>query len=404
MQQIIIVIGGGAAGFFGAVTAAKNAPEARVILLEKSRALLAKVRVSGGGRCNVTHSCFDPALLVKNYPRGGKELLGPFHRFQPKDTIEWFSERGIALKTEEDGRMFPTTDSSETIIQCLLKEAQETGVEIRLKQDIDKIEKSEEGFVIHFSDGSNQPCAKILLATGSNKDGFALAEAFGHSIAPPVPSLFTLNVPASPLLELAGISVDPVELKIEGTSLKQQGPLLLTHWGFSGPAALKLSAWGARILHSMDYKAALCVNWLPGIGKDLFSSNLIKQKEEHPTLSIGNMPPAPIAKQLWKALLQKAGIDPAKKCVEIPHKQLQQLSEKLHHDIYQIEGKTTYKQEFVTAGGVALEEVNFKTMESRLAPGLYFAGEILNIDAVTGGFNFQNAWTTGWIAGQSMVE
>lgn len=401
-RNTIVVIGGGAAGFFAAVTAAQTHPEATVVLLEKTRVLLSKVRVSGGGRCNVTHACFDPYELVKNYPRGGKELLGPFHRFQPKDTIEWFESRGVTLKTEEDGRMFPITDRSETIIDCLQKEANKTGVDIRLLQTIVGIEKKADLFEISLSNSEKLICNKIVLATGSSKEGYTLAKSFGHTIVEPVPSLFTFNIPDSPLHELAGISVQPVELTLEGTSLKQQGPLLITHWGFSGPAALKLSAWEARALHAKNYEATLSVNWLPEYTREGLVSNLLKLKEQNGAKSIGLLNPESIAKHLWKVLLAKGQIDPQKKMGELTNKQLTQFAEMLHSDLYNIKGKTTYKQEFVTCGGVALDEVNFKTMESRFCSGLHFAGEILNIDAVTGGFNFQNAWTTGWIAGNSV--
>jgi predicted Rossmann fold flavoprotein len=404
MSKVIVVIGAGAAGFFGAVTAAKANSGAKVVLLEKAKVGLSKVRISGGGRCNVTHSCFDPAELVKNYPRGGKELLGPFHHFQPKNTIEWFSERGVALKVEEDGRMFPITDSSETIIECLQEEVHKTGVDIRWKSSIEKIEKKENGFEICFTTGEKLECDKILLATGSNKEGHLLAESLGHAIVSPVPSLFTFNIPGSPLNELAGISVDPVALKIEGTNLKQQGPMLITHFGFSGPAALKLSAWGARILHDKGYQAKLLVNWLPKYTQESLIAHFLKMKKEHAAQSIAQVNPASIAKQLWKALLDRMKLDSTTKMKDIPNKQLIQFAELLQSDGYHIDGKTTYKQEFVTSGGVALNEVNFKTMESRKCPGLYFAGEVLDVDAVTGGFNFQNAWTTAWIAGTSIIN
>ena len=399
MSKTIVIIGGGAAGFFGAITSAKTHPDAHVILLEKTRSLLTKVKVSGGGRCNVTHSCFEPKELIKNYPRGSKELLGSFHQFQPRDTIEWFESRGVSIKKEDDGRMFPVTDKSETIINCLQEEAKKTGVEIRLQQAIEKIERKETGFEIHFSASPPLICDKILLATGSSGEGYRLAESLGHTIVPPVPSLFTFNIPDSPLHELSGISADPVALTIVGTNLKQQGPLLITHWGFSGPAALKTSAWGARTLHQMGYKATLSINWLPK--QDNLSAYLLLLKERNAHQNISLLNPPTLAKQLWKELLIKAKIDPHKKMKDLSNKQLTDLASFLQNDLYKIDGKTTYKQEFVICGGIALNEVNFKTMESKKCPGLYFAGEILDIDGVTGGFNFQNAWTTGWIAGSN---
>ncbi len=401
-MKTVVIIGGGAAGFFSAVTYAEANPSAKVILLEKNNALLSKVRISGGGRCNVTHACFDPKELIKNYPRGGKELLAPFHRFQPQDTIAWFEKRGIQLKTEDDGRMFPITDKSETIIECLLQEASKTGVEIRCLQKIEKIDKVGDHFEIYFIKEEKITCSSILLATGSSKEGYQFAQSFGHSVIGPVPSLFTFNVPNSPLKDLAGISVDPVGVHLEGLKSKQQGPLLITHWGFSGPAILKLSAWEARNLYALDYQANLVINWLPEQTRETISSQILRCKEENPHQDIGNANFHSIPKQLWRSLLIKSEIDPHKKLRDMSNKILQHLSQKLHHDPYKIEGKTTYKQEFVTCGGIPLNEVNFKTMESRKCPGLYFAGEILDIDAVTGGFNFQNAWTTGWIAGNSI--
>lgn len=346
----LIVVGGGAAGVFAAIHAKEANPDAKVLLLEKTAVPLAKVKISGGGRCNVTHSCFDPKILIQNYPRGGRELLGPFHRFQPRDTIDWFESKGVKLKTESDGRIFPTTDRSETIIECLLSHARKIGVEILLIQKVQTISK---GFEIVLKD-KTLTCRKLLLATGSNAEGFAWATSFGHSIQKPVPSLFTFNVPSSPLLELSGISVQKGKLQIGPFS--QTGPLLLTHFGFSGPAALKLSAWAARYLYEKEYRTQLVIDWLPE--ENIFAKKLAKALSTH----------------------------------------------NLRADPYQIEGKTTNKEEFVTCGGVTLKEVDFRTMESKICPGLYFAGEILDIDGVTGGFNFQSAWTTGFISGQNVLR
>lgn len=397
-----IVIGGGAAGFFGAIHCASAQHAKPVPLLEKTNTLLAKVRISGGGRCNVTHACFDPLLLSENYPRGGKALLGPFHSFQPKDTMDWFESKGVFLKTEEDGRVFPVTDSSETIIECLLKEAANASVEIRQKQNIARIDYEQNNFSIFLQNGDLIQCKKLLLATGSSKEGHALAASLGHTIIPPVPSLFTFNIPESHLLELAGITIDTVELSLENTQFVQRGPLLLTHWGFSGPAALKLSSWAARYLHSVHYESILYINWLPAYTKDKLINILLEQKQKTPHSSLFGDYPVPLARQLWKKIIENSAIDPQKKWKDIPNKQLISLGNYLQKDSYKIKGKTTYKQEFVTSGGVFIDEVNFKTMESKKCPGLYFAGEILDIDAVTGGFNFQNAWTTGFIAGLNM--
>ncbi len=380
----VIIIGGGAAGFFAALIARSSGQT--VAILEKTAVLLSKVRISGGGRCNVTHACFDPAKLVKNYPRGEKELLGPFHRFGPKDTIEWFESRGAFLKVEEDGRIFPTTDSSETIIQVLLAEAKELGVEIFLRQRIERIEK---GFVIHANDRFE--AKKMILATGSSKDGFAWAEQFGHTIQKPVPSLFTFNVPNSPLAELSGVCFEKVKLSVG--SFSQTGPLLITHFGFSGPASLKLSAWAARYLYEQNYNVDLQIDWMPGC--DTYTV-LVELKNRLPNRTLLLENPFYFPKNFWKVFLAKFN---DKRLNDFSLKELEEISKKIHKDIYVVNGKTTNKEEFVTCGGVTLKEVNFKTMESKICPGLYFAGEILDIDGITGGFNFQNAWTTGFIAG-----
>lgn len=391
-MRTLVVIGGGAAGFFGAINAAEKNPSDRVILLEKTATLLAKVRISGGGRCNVTHACFEPPQLVQNYPRGGKALLGPFHRFQPKDTIAWFEQRGVELKTEEDGRMFPITDSSQTIIDCLMQAADAAGVEIRLQQKIETLDKRDGKFTVADLEGD-----AILLATGSQPKGHALAEKLGHSLVPLVPSLFTFNIPNFPLEELAGISVDPAQVDIGG--VPQKGPLLITHWGFSGPAALKLSAWEARTLHACDYQTTLNVNWLPAIRN--LSEQLLSFKSQNGPQNLSR-PAAPLPRNLWKKLLEIHAFDPQKRWCDLPNKELLRLAALLQKDPYTVSGKTTYKQEFVTCGGIPLDEVNFKTMESRLCPGLFFAGEILDIDGITGGFNFQSAWTTSYLASQAM--
>lgn len=388
-QQIInVVIGGGAAGIFAAIRCKALNPSAQVLLLEKTNQLLAKVRISGGGRCNVTHACFDPLKLSQNYPRGSKELLGPFHHFQAKDTVSWFEQQGVALKTESDGRMFPTTDSSETIIQCLLHAASVAGVEIRKQQCVESVQKKEKRFLLQLED-QQISADSVLLATGSSPWGYSMAKELGHAIVEPVPSLFTFNVPTSPLLDLPGISVPQVTVILKDTAFKQTGPLLLTHWGFSGPAILKLSAWAARKLHALDYKATLLINWTNAPSQDVLYQSLLQRKQESPLLP----------NNLLVRLCTSLHIDPTIPLIKLPNKSLAQLAAKLYSDAYLIEGKTTYKQEFVTAGGVDLKDVDFRTMESKITPGLFFAGEILNIDGITGGFNFQNAWTTGWLAG-----
>ena len=373
----LIILGGGAAGIFAACNA-----HGKVLVIEKTAQLLSKVRISGGGRCNVTHSCFDPKELVKNYPRGSKELLGPFYNFGPQDTIDWFAKRGVKLKTEKDGRMFPVTDSSETIINCLLKEAEKLGVKIHTRTRIQKITKIEEGFQL-----DNLYTKKLLLATGSSHQGHTIAKEFGHTVIEPVPSLFTFNVPNSPLKELSGISV-PAKITLD--NFTQTGPLLITHFGFSGPACLKLSAFAARHLAEKKYCAKLKISWLPE-----FTIDQIKNANPKKQLSSINLLP----KSLWKTLIGPVG---EKKIATLSNKELLQLKEKLQNDSYQLQGKTTNKEEFVTCGGITLREVNFKTMESKVCPGLYFAGEILNIDGVTGGFNFQNAWSTSHCVGANL--
>ena len=388
MKYDLIVVGGGAAGIFAAIAAKSSDPSSRVLLLEKSAVLLAKLRISGGGRCNVTHDCFDPKVLIQNYPRGGKELLGPFHTFQPRDTIEWFESRGVPLKTEADGRVFPVSDSSESIINCLLSECKKLGVEIRLRQKITEVRKNGDLFEL-----GGEVCRKLILATGSASDGHLWAERLGHRVEKPVPSLFTFNVPTSPLKELSGISVDLAELQIGDLSMR--GPLLITHFGFSGPAALKLSAWKARALHEAGYKVDLFINWLPLLKEEEIYRQLAEFKRSSPQKILGSESLFGLPKNLWKEFV------PSIRMNDISLSEIRLLAQKLHHDRYLVEGKTTHKEEFVTCGGICLKEVNFKTMESRVCPNLYFAGEILDIDGVTGGFNFQNAWTTGYIAGSS---
>lgn len=373
----VVVVGGGAAGFFAAIAAKKSYPHASVILHERTNKVLSKVRISGGGRCNVTHSCFDPKELIKNYPRGSKELLGPFHHFHPADTIQWFLEKGVELKTEDDGRMFPTTDSSQTIIDCLLGEAKKVGVEVKLQSKFNVKELDAD---------------RLILATGSARGGWEIAQQFGHTIQPPVPSLFTFNIPDFSLESASGISLEHVRLELKEAKLSQEGPMLITHWGFSGPAALKLSAFGARYLAEKNYDVQLCIDWLPKFSVDELTSLMT---QENPTKRLKNIRSIPLPKRLWNLLC-----DAENQLLQgMSRSATRKLCEKLKADCYHVKGKTTNKEEFVTCGGVTLSEVNFKTMESKLHPGLYFCGEILDIDGVTGGFNFQNAWTTGWIAG-----
>lgn len=403
-QNIILIIGGGAAGFFGAIACAEANSSKRVILLEKHRQLLSKVRISGGGRCNVTHACFEPALLVQNYPRGYQALKGPFSSFQPRDTIQWFKQRGVELKVEEDGRMFPVTDDSETIINCLMQSAAHAGVKVCIECGIENIIFSNPGFVVLLQNGDRLECERLLVASGSNTKMFTCLETLGHSIVPPVPSLFTFNTPDSPLLELAGIAVPHVHASIAETNLQQTGPVLLTHWGFSGPAVLKLSAWGARILHEKQYQAKLLINWLPDMTKEALIQRLHEFKIKNPAKQISSECPLDLPKNLWKKFVLMAQIPSDIRWSYFSKAHLNSLLQILLRSSFNIQGKSTYKEEFVTSGGVNLNEVNFKNMESKKCPGLHFAGEVLDIDGVTGGFNFQNAWTTGWIAGRAMAD
>jgi len=400
----VVVIGGGAAGFFGAIACAKANPHTQVTLLEASRQPLAKVRISGGGRCNVTHACFDPARLVQNYPRGGKALRGAFSRFQTRDTVDWFSAHDVKLKTEADGRMFPTTDNSATIVECLIAAAKAAGVEIRTGASVTSVLRQASGFEIAVKLGDMQ-CDRLLLATGSSQMGYQIAKTLGHQVEPPVPSLFTFNVLDNQLQELAGVSVESVQLRLflgGKTKLEQTGPLLITHWGLSGPAVLKLSAWGARLLHDCNYQATLLINWLPQLNSEVLRQKLLEIKSEWSRKAISTSCPMELPRRLWQYLVTRVGIEAEDRWAGLSNKTLNQLVQELTQGCYLIQGKGAFKEEFVTCGGVSLKEVNFKTMESRLCPGLYFAGEILDIDGVTGGFNFQSAWTTAWLAGQAL--
>ena len=402
----IVVIGGGAAGFFGAIACAQAHPHTEVTLLESARQPLSKVRVSGGGRCNVTHACFDPALLVQNYPRGGKALRGAFSRFQAKETVEWFQQQGVALKTEADGRMFPTTDDSGTIVECLMWAAKKAGVAIRTGAQVQQVSRHKNGFEIQLKSEELLYSDRLLLATGSNLQGYAIAQSLGHAIEPPVPSLFTFNVTDPRLEDLAGVSVQSAQLQLQlddKTLLKQTGALLVTHWGLSGPAVLKLSAWGARALHEQQYRANLRINLLPQMNPEVLREQLMAVRSQLSRRLVATSCPVPIPRRLWERLIASVGIvQDETRWADVSNKTLNQLIQELTQGQYIISGKGIFKEEFVTCGGIKLNEVDFKTMESRQCPGLYLAGEILDIDGVTGGFNFQSAWTTGWLAGQAM--
>ena len=403
--QRILVIGGGAAGFFAAITSAEK-PDTQVFLYEATPHLLSKVKISGGGRCNVTHACFEPEQLVKNYPRGGRELLGAFHRFQPRDTLAWFNTRGVETKTEEDGRMFPTSDNSESIVNALHEAAQKNQVKILIQRGVKTIQYLKEKFEVELNSGEMELFDKVIIATGGNKSsgGLAMAESFGHTIIPPVPSLFTFHIQDSRIADLTGLSVEKVKVKAGGMKLTTEGPLLLTHWGMSGPAILKLSAWGAREFAESNYQFSIEINWVPEFTQLALTKTLNEIRIAEARKQIATFSPVPIPQRLWERLLIAAEINPTTPWAHINNQQLDKLYKQLTQAEFTVTGKSMFKEEFVTCGGVKLSEINFKTMESRKQPGLFFAGEVLDIDGVTGGFNFQNAWTTGWLAGQAAAE
>ena len=401
----VIVVGGGAAGFFAAITAAEAG--AVVMLLERGPQFLSKVRISGGGRCNVTHACFDAREFTKRYPRGDKELIGPFHKFQASDTVAWFESRGVELKTEPDGRMFPTTDSSQTIIDCLMHAAKEARVELRLNSGVESVmRRPDAGFSAKLSNGETRVCDRLLLATGGCRS-VALGQvaiSLGHTLESPVPSLFTFQIEAPWLRALAGVSVEQAEVSVPTADLCERGPLLATHWGLSGPVILRLSAWGARALSAVDYKFPLLVNWLPQLNGEQLAKELQARRETQGAKLVVNAPIAPLTARLWEALVLAAGLSRESRWASLSRTQLQQLTQQLTRAEFTVSGKSLNKDEFVTCGGVRLSEVNFKTMESRICPGLHFAGELLDIDGITGGFNFQAAWTTGWLAGNALAR
>lgn len=458
----IVIVGGGAAGYFAAIACAESLGDrGSVTLYEATAHPLAKVRISGGGRCNVTHACFEPRELAQRYPRGGRELVGAFHRFQPRDTIAWFAERGVELKTEPDGRMFPVTDDSATIVDCLRQAAERAGVKLVTSLGVRKVEaigasrrattepadrrrdsavalrmpgsegeaagatelpshgrdpasaggsggpaaRATTGFWLTLTDDSNVRCEKLLIATGGNKAsaGFAIGQALGHTIVPPVPSLFTFHIDDKRLEGLSGVSMENAAVAVRGSRLKESGPLLITHWGLSGPAVLKLSAWGARELAERRYEFPLVVNFAPPHTRDSLVHELTGVRGRNARKQVGTWSPLPFPQRLWERLVSMAGIDPATPWAQLSNTGLGRLAAAIVAAEFTVVGKSLFKDEFVTCGGVRLSEVDFRTMESRICPGLHFAGEVLDIDGVTGGFNFQAAWTTGWLAGRAMA-
>lgn len=404
----IAVIGGGAAGFFSAISVKTHHPKARVIIFEKTKKLLSKVKISGGGRCNVTHHCFEVNELVKFYPRGGKSIRKAFNIFSTKDTIKWFEERGVALKTESDGRMFPVTNSSQTIIDCLMNEISKLGITIKTETPIKKISQEGIGYTLHingkerFGIKSDQYFDKVIVATGGTprKEGFEWLSELSHTIKEPVPSLFTFNMPNEKIVELMGVVVDPVTVKIMGTKFKSKGPLLVTHWGMSGPAILKLSSFGARILNEKQYQFKLLVSWIGDQNEKNVRISLDKTVDDYPKKKVQNLNPFNLPGRLWIFLLKKLGIPEDMIWKNLGRKNMNRIVHTLLNDEYEVSGKTTFKEEFVTCGGISLQDIDIKTMQSKRYSSLYFAGEILDIDGITGGFNFQNAWTSGFIAGK----
>ncbi|CAM6083731.1 unnamed protein product [Calypogeia fissa] len=422
-NRTLVVVGGGAAGVFGALRAKTLHPSLEVVVLEKGQRLLSKVLISGGGRCNVTTGLFnnEPSLLAGQYPRGHKELRGSyFHRHGPRDTAAWFVSRGVALKTERDGRMFPKSNSSATIVECLLSEARRMGVALQTSAQVHWVSKERGKFSIHIG-GGGKPNGKhtleannVLLATGSAIQGYKIASQLGHSIVEPRPSLFTFKVKDTALTELSGVSFEKVKVELElpdhkklkDPHLTQDGPLLITHWGFSGPVVLRLSAWAARLLYSSGYEGTIWVDFLPNLGLEETKSMLVNHKQECQKRNLGSFVPAeiPLVRRFWLYLLQRQGLDKDSKWARLSTQSLYNLAVLIKRCSFEISGKGEFKDEFVTAGGVPLVEVDLKTMESRMCPGLFLAGEVLDVDGITGGFNFQNAWTGGYIAGTTIAE
>lgn len=406
---MLIVIGGGPAGYFSAIRAREMAPKRPVILLEKGSVVLRKVAISGGGRCNVTHACYDPSELVTHYPRGERELRGPFHAFGPNETVAWFAERGVALKTEPDGRMFPDTNSAKTIVNCVRRVAELAGVEVRTGKAVTSLVKTTNGFEASLNDGSVLSADAVVIAAGGQTSGggsgYDLAESLGHSIVPPVPSLYTFKIQDPILTDLPGVVAPHATVKVLGAKkLTETGPVLVTHWGLSGPAILRLSAWGARQLFEMDYKHQIAINWCPEFSLAQINEVLMGATRDHGKQQVRNACPVELPKRLWQALVVAADIAQETRWAEVNKKQRTTLARRIVDCIFDVDGKTTNKEEFVTSGGVSLKEVNFKTMGSRVCEGLFFAGEVLNIDGITGGFNFQSCWTTGYLAGEGMAR
>lgn len=404
VKKRLVVVGGGAAGFFCAVNAARLYPSLEVMILEKSNHLLSKVRVSGGGRCNVTHACFSIAEMIKKYPRGASFLKKAFHHFFTSDTIAWFKERGVEIKTESDGRMFPVSNTSQTIIDCLMQEANQYGVTILMNREVKEIVKKDNGFNLLFSNHSIIETDFLCIASGGYPKSlqFEWLTKIGHTVESPVPSLFTFNMPGNPITALMGIAVEKVQVKIGGSKLVEDGPMLITHWGMSGPAILKLSAWGARELAAKNWQFGMIINWLPIYTEQTLKEKFQQVRFDIAAQKISNRNPFSLPQRLWDYLLQQSGVNENIRWADLPAKEQNKLIKNICAQEFSVNGKTTFKEEFVTSGGISLDEVDHASMQSKIVPNLFFAGEVLNIDGVTGGFNFQNAWTTAWIAAQAI--
>lgn len=404
-EKKLIVIGGGAAGFFCAINAARLNPLLKVIVVEKSNKLLSKVKVSGGGRCNVTHACFDIGEMSRNYPRGANFVKKTFHHFFTTDTIKWFDERGVTLKTEKDGRMFPLSDSSETIIRCLLKEASTYNVAIMLNADVKKLKKTGEQFQVELSDHRHLTADYICVASGGypKSSMFDWLKETGHTIEEPVPSLFTFNLPGHPIRELMGISAENVKVKVQQSKLAESGAALITHWGLSGPAVLKLSAWGARELAKLNYEFAISINWLPDLNEQTLKERFLQIRNDNASQRMKGRSMLGLPGRLWDFLAMQSGVTETMRWAEMPSVVQNKFIKNLCNYEMQVKGKTTFKEEFVTAGGIKLSEIDHNTMMSKKISNLYFAGEIIDVDGVTGGFNFQHAWTSGFIAAKSIA-
>ncbi len=405
MQFDLVVIGGGAAGFFGAIQAAEMKSGLKVLILEKSTKLLAKVKISGGGRCNVTHNCFEPIALAHHYPRGEKPLKNLFQIFQAKETVAWFASKGIQLKTEEDGRMFPITNNSETIIDCFLEQAKRLKIKIEISKGVTSIESKENGFNITSQQGEVISAKKILIATGGNpnRQGYEWMSNLQHNIIDPIPSLFTFNDTEKKFNDLMGVAVPTAEVRIAGTKLSQVGPVLITHWGLSGPAVIKLSAWAATYLHEKNYQFTALVSWIGSVKEETLRTQLAEQKSKRGKQKVISNPLFSLPQRLWLRICELSEIEETKIWAELPQKNINKLVEFIIRCPFQIKGKTTFKEEFVTCGGVDVSEINLETMESKKVKNLFFAGEVLNIDGETGGFNFQAAWTTAYVAAKGIT-